>query len=296
MRRFNRAHTKLVGALNEHLLKSPLPLPQARLVWELAQLGWQPPSRLAADLALDPGYLSRLLKDLEAKGLVARAPSPDDGRQLLVALTDAGRSLVEDLDRRSVAEVEELLGRLGDGQQSELVGAMERILQLLGPPSTPSAYVLRDPYPGDLSLVASRQMHLYAREYGWDWTFEALLCDILAQFVRDFDPKKERCWIAEQEGRVAGSVFVVRQDESAAKLRMLYVEPEARGQGIGRRLVDEAIRFARQCGYRRMTLWTNDILHAARRIYEAAGFCLVEEEPHHSFGRDLVGQYWTRDL
>jgi GNAT superfamily N-acetyltransferase len=188
------------------------------------------------------------------------------------------------------------LSTLAPGEQRQLVGCMRRIEGLLGASPRERTFVLRDPEPGDLGWIVHRQGALYTREYGWDWTFEALVADIVAQFARDFVPGKERCWIAEMDGDVVGSVFIVRQDDETAKLRLLYVEPSARRLGLGRRLVDECIRFARAKGYRGMMLWTNDVLVSARRIYEAAGFTLVEEEPHHSFGHDLVGQVWERGL
>ncbi|MAS06864.1 MAG: MarR family transcriptional regulator [Ahrensia sp.] len=299
VRRFNRFHTRLVGALDEHLLESGYSLPQARIVYELASLrGGE--KITAADLGLrlgmDAGYLSRLIAALEKDWLVARTPAPTNAKKLLLALTSNGEALAEKLNAASAGEVAELLAPLNEAEQMALVGAMARIKGLLGPAPSDPAIVLRDPEPGDLGWVVHRQGFLYGKEYGWDWTFEGLLGAIVGKYVETYDPSCERCWIAEMDGEIAGSVFVVREDAETAKLRMLYVEPCARGHGLGRRLVDEAIRFARARGYKKMVLWTNDILTAARRIYEQSGFTLISEEPHRSYGKDLVGQYWEKAL
>lgn len=300
VREFNRFHTRLVGALNEHLLDSGYSLPQARIIYELAKSRrGEPPS--AADLGqllgMDAGYVSRLLKGLEIDGLIARRSSPRHAKRLLLKLTDAGEALALQLAEDSSREVAQMLAPLNDAEQSALTGAMARIERLLGSAPSDAAIVLRDPEPGDLGWVVHRQGFLYGKEYGWDWTFEGLLGQIVGQYVETYVPARERCWIAEMDGEIAGSVFVVRGDEEeTAKLRMLYVEPFARGQGLGRRLVEDAIRFARARGYKKMVLWTNDILTAARRIYETTGFTLVNEEPHRSYGKDLVGQYWQKDL
>ena len=299
IRQFNRFHTRLVGALNEHLLASKYPLPQVRVLYEIAN--WapaEPPSArdLANALQMDPGYLSRLVSGLEADGLIARTPSADNAKRLALTLTEAGRAEFARLNAASAAEVAAQLAPLNARERRELVGAMARIRRLLGDAPKDRMFVLRDPEPGDLGFIVSEQTRLYAREYGWDWTFEALAAEIVAQFVKTFDPARERCWVAEMEGAIVGSVFVVRQDDEVAKLRMLYVDAAARGLGLGRRLVDECLRFARARGYRRMVLWTNDVLVSARRIYEATGFELIEEEAHRSFGKDLVGQVWGRDL
>lgn len=299
VREFNRFHTRLVGAIDETLLASSYSLPQTRVLYELAHStprGAPSASELSETLRIDPGYLSRLVAGLEADGLVDRTPSADNGRRLALTLTGKGREVFAGLDARATEEVGELLRPLTPAERRELVGAMGRIRRLLGDAPGEAMFVLRDPEPGDLGWVVHRQMRLYAKEYGWDWTFEALLAEIVCQYVRQFDPQRERCWIAERDGAIVGSVFVVRQDDHTAKLRLLYVEADARGHGLGRRLVDECLRFARDRGYRRMVLWTNDVLVSARRIYQAAGFELLEEEPHHSFGKDLVGQVWGRDL
>lgn len=299
VRAFNRFHTRLVGALNEHLLGSGYPLPQARILHELASLdGGETVS--AADLGqrldMDAGYLSRLLSGLERDGAIARKPAPDNARKLLLSLTAKGRTLYRRLDSASAKQVAGLLAPLANSEQAALVGAMTRIERLLGEATPDITIVLRDPEPGDLGWVVHRQGFLYGKEYGWDWTFEGLLGEIVGQYVATHDPLRERCWIAEIDGEIAGSILVVTGDETTAKLRMLYVEPWARGHGLGRRLVEEAIRFARARGYGRIVLWTNDILTAARRIYEVTGFRLVGEEPHHSYGKDLVGQVWEKDL
>jgi len=299
VRRFNRFHTRLVGALNEHLLTSDYSLPQARVIYELANpCAGAPPSasELAALLRMDPGYLSRLLGGLEAQGLLAREPTPGAPRRLGITLTAEGRRVFDRLNAASAAEVADLLAPLSCAEREALAGAMHRIRRLLGDGDAEPVFVLRDPRPGDMGWVVHKQGELYAREYGWDWTFEALVARIVGEFVDEFKPGRERCWIAEREGEIVGSVFVVRQDDATAKLRLLYVDPAARGLGLGRRLVQECLAFARQAGYRRMVLWTNDILVSARRIYQAAGFELIEEERHHSFGKDLVGQVWARDL
>ncbi len=299
VRRFNRFHTRLVGALNESMLTSEYTLPQVRILYEVANApGGQPVSaaKLRRDLALDAGYLSRLIAGLEKKGLLIRTPAPDNAKRLLLRLTDDGKAVFADLNATSAAEVATLLSDLSDSEQRQLVGAMDRVRRLLGNDSGDRTFLLRDPHPGDLGWVAHRQAVLYAREYGWDWTFEALVSEIIGRFVNDFDAARERCWIAESEGEIVGSVFVVREDDVTARLRMLYVEPSARGLGLGRRLVEECIRFARTKGYDRMVLWTNDNLEAARRIYETTGFSLDDEEPHFSFGKQLVGQTWSRDL
>ncbi len=297
-RRFNRFHTRLVGALNAHVSYSDLSLPQVRVLYELAHAGNQALSAadLARTLGVDPGYLSRLITGLERSGLVARQPHPDSARQRALVLTPHGRETFAALDRDSAAEARGLLQDLGQPEREAVVAAMERIQRLLGHAPVPRSFVLRDPRPGDLGWIVHRQAALYAAEYGWDWTFEGLLAEIMATYVARHDPARERCWVAESEGEIVGSVLVVQEDAHCAKLRMLYVEPHARGLGLGRALVDECLAFARARGYRRMVLWTNDVLTAARHIYEACGFRLERSENHHSFGHDLVGQYWARDL
>jgi DNA-binding MarR family transcriptional regulator/GNAT superfamily N-acetyltransferase len=302
VRRFSRFYTRRIGLLHEGLLGGPLSLAEARLVYELAQRETAVIAKdLGAELGLDSGYLSRLLRGLEERGLIAKRPSKADGRQMLLSLTPTGREAFAALDARSREEVGALLGRLSAEERRRLAEALSMAERLLGggygAPAAPAVpYILRPPRPGDFGWVVHRQAALYAQEYRWDETFEALVAEIVAGFIKNFDPKRERCWIAEREGAVVGSVFLVRESDEVAKLRLLYVEAEARGLGIGRRLVEECIRLARQLGYARLTLWTNDVLVAARRIYQTAGFRLVAEEKHRSFGHELVGQNWEMEL
>lgn len=299
VRRFNRFHTRLVGALDEGLLASDLPLAQARVLYEIAQApAAVPPSAadLGRALGLDAGYLSRVIAALEARDLVARRPSTGNGRRLGLGLTAAGRTTFAGLDRAAQAETAALLAPLSPRDRARLTAAMEAVVALLGEAPRDPVLILRAPEPGDLGWIVHRHGVLYAREYGWDSSFEALVAEIVGAFGRSHDPVRERAWVAERDGRVAGSVFLLRQDDAVAKLRLLYVEPAARGLGLGRRLVDECLRFARARGYRRIELWTNDVLVSARRLYAAAGFTLVSEEPHRSFGRDLMAQIWARDL
>jgi DNA-binding MarR family transcriptional regulator/GNAT superfamily N-acetyltransferase len=297
VRQFNRLYTQTIGVLHEALLDSPYSLTQVRVLWELAHQTDVTAGVLTKLLGIDAGYLSRILTDFEARGLVARTRSSRDGRVTNLSLTKKGSRAFAPLDRRSHDEVEALLRKLTPGKQQRLVGAMQAVQTLLGNPAPRSApYILRPHRPGDMGWVIHRHAVLYRQEYGWDETFEALVAEIAAKFIRDFDPKRERCWIAERDGEIMGSVFCVKESPQIAKLRLLLVEPAARGSGLGRALVDECIRFARLCGYVRLTLWTNDTLLAARRIYEAAGFELVKQEQHRSFGHDLVGQYWELAL
>lgn len=298
MRRFNRSYTRRLGLLDESLLQSRLTLAESRVVYELGHRDDLTASELARMLALDAGYLSRLLKALTARRLIRRTPSASDGRQQLLRLTRSGRTAFEGLDRSARDQLQAQTAHLGPDGLRTLLAAMATTERLLEPAAAPPAvpFIVRDPVVGDMGWVVHRQAVLYAQEYGWDATFEALLAEIAAGFVRNFDPRGERCWIAEREHRIVGSVFLVRESETVGKLRMLYVEPEARGLGVGARLVDECIRCARAMGYRTLTLWTNDVLVSARRIYQAAGFKLVKEEPHHSFGKDLVGQNWDLAL
>ncbi|KIC41948.1 MarR family transcriptional regulator [Ruegeria sp. ANG-R] len=298
-REFNRFHTRLVGALNERLLASDYTLPQVRVLYEVANaVPANPPSArdLGEVLGTDTGYLSRIVNGLVKDGLIDRIPSKTNAKRLELTLSDKGREVFAGLNAASAEEAAGLLEKLSDTEQRELIGAMGRIRRLLGDTPKDSTFVLRDPEPGDLGTITHQHGRLYAKEYGWDWTFEALVAEIVGHFAKSYDPDCERCWVAERDGAVIGSVFIVREDEETAKLRLLYVDESARGLGLGRKLVEETLRFARAKGYKRMVLWTNDVLVSARRIYEAAGFELLEEEPHHSFGKDLVGQVWGRDL
>jgi DNA-binding MarR family transcriptional regulator/GNAT superfamily N-acetyltransferase len=297
VRRFSRFYTRQLGLLGDGLLKSPFSLTEARVLYELAHRDAATASELGRDLGLDAGYLSRILKTFEQRSLLTRTSSPRDGRQALLALTDAGWAAFAPLDRASQEDVRGMVGGLVPGQRAALVAAMRTIEDLMGAcVEVPAPVVLRPLRMGDLGWIVSRQTVLYAQEYGWDGTYEVLAADILAGFVKAHDPVKERSWIAERDGAVVGSVFVMRGSADVAKLRLLYVEPVARGTGLGRRLVDACIGFARTAGYRTLSLWTNDVLVPARRIYQQAGFKCVAAEPHHSFGKDLVGETWELAL
>jgi DNA-binding MarR family transcriptional regulator/N-acetylglutamate synthase-like GNAT family acetyltransferase len=293
VRRFNRFWTRQIGVLGEGYLESPFSLTEVRVLYELAHREETTASELGDELGLDAGYLSRLLRGFEKHGLIHKRPSEADGRRRLLRLTARGREAFVPLDARSRNDIGAMLGGMSIAEQERLVGAMRTIEGLLSVRPEPVVpYLLRSHWPGDMGWVVHRHGVLYASEYGWDERFEALVAEIVAKFIRQYDPRLQRCWIAERDGENVGCVFLVRESEEVAKLRLLLVEPKARGLGIGSRLVEDCIRFARQAGYRKITLWTNDVLHSARRIYEAMGFRLVHEQPHHSFGRDLVGQTW----
>lgn len=298
-REFNRFHTRFVGALNEHLLASDYSLPQVRVLYEVANAPDDiPPSArdLGDTLKMDKGYLSRIVSTLVDDGLIDRVPSKWNAKRLALSLTAKGKAVFDQLTAASAREAAAVLEKLSNSERHDLVVAMSRVQRLLCDDPQDAVVVLRDPEPGDLGLIISQHGRLYAEEYRWDWTFEARVAEIIGQFARTFDPGRERCWIAEREGEIIGSVLVVRQDEDTAKLRLLYVDARARGLGLGRLLVDQCLNFARRKGYKRMVLWTNDVLVSARRIYEAAGFELLQEESHRSFGQDLIGQMWGRDL
>jgi DNA-binding MarR family transcriptional regulator/GNAT superfamily N-acetyltransferase len=297
VRRFNRFYTRQIGLLEEGLLASPFSLTEVRVLYELAHRDSVTASELTRELGLDPGYLSRMLAAFARQGLLSKAPSKADGRQTLLKLTAKGRKTFTPLDRRSSEQVARILGRLPAAGQKRLVETMGVVEELLEPTRDRKALVrLRAPRPGDLGWVVHRHGVLYAQEYGWDERFEALVAGIVAHFVQDFDPERERCWIAEREGAIVGSVFLVRQSETVARLRMLLVEPSARGLGIGARLVEECLSFARSAGYRTMTLWTSSVLLEARHIYEKAGFRTVKAEPDASFGPTLIAETWERAL
>jgi DNA-binding MarR family transcriptional regulator/GNAT superfamily N-acetyltransferase len=297
VRRFSRFYTSRIGLLHEGLLGSDLSLPQGRIVYELGHRGSTTASVLAAELGLDPGYLSRLLRGFEERGLVEKNACVTDGRQRILSLSDSGHALCKTIDARSAEQIGALIAHLAPAEQTRLVTALDTAEKLLGGAS-PAAVpvVLRPPRPGDIGWVVHRHGALYAAEYGWDETFEALVAEIAANFLRTADPKRERCWLAERDEAILGSVFLVRHTDEVAKLRLLYVEPVARGLGLGRLLVRECLRFAASVGYRRITLWTNDVLAAARAIYHSEGFHMVASEPHHSFGKDLVSETWEREL
>ncbi len=293
VRQFNRFFTRQIGVLREGLLHSPYPLTDARILFELGQCNQVTASRLGRELGLDAGYLSRILARLEQQGLLEKVRSENDGRQLLVSLTAAGREAFALLDQRSREEVSEMLEDLSEEDQQRLLKAMQTIESVLSSGFKFSEpFVLRPHEPGDMGWVAHRHGVLYAQEYGWDEHFEALVAQIVAEFINNYNPGRERCWIAEMDGEIIGSVFVVQSSETVAKLRLLLVEPKARGLGLGTRLVEECIRFARRRGYQKLILWTNSILLEARHIYKKTGFKLVAEEAHHSFGHDLIGETW----
>jgi DNA-binding MarR family transcriptional regulator/GNAT superfamily N-acetyltransferase len=299
VRRFSRFYTRQLGLLQESLVDTPYSLTEARVLYELAHREPTTASALAADLDLDHGYLSRILRRFGDAKLLTKKPAPGDARQSLIAITAKGRKAFAPLNRNSHDQVAGLLGGLGDAEQQRVVAAMASIENLLQP-SAPEArapmILLRPHRPGDMGWVTSANASLYAQEYGWDISYEALVAKITAEFIEKFDPVRERCWIAEMDGERVGSVFCVRKTDAIAKLRLLIIDPKARGLGLGKRLVDECMRFARETGYKRMTLWTQSNLFAARGIYAKAGFELVQEEPHHSFGVDLIGETWERDL
>jgi DNA-binding MarR family transcriptional regulator/GNAT superfamily N-acetyltransferase len=297
VRRFNRFYTRRIGVLNAGLLQSRFSLAEVRLLYELAQRSDATATDLSRDLGMDPGYVSRLLHGLARRRLVGRRVSRTDGRRRSLRLTLAGRRAFLRLDHRANEEIRTLLAPLAPGDRRRLLQALENVEAVLrDAPRERPPFVLRPPNPGDLGWVVARHGALYSQEYAWDARFEGLVAGVVAEFVRNFDPRRERCWIAELGGEPVGSVFLVRGSDTVARLRLLLVEPQARGLGIGRRLVDECVRFARGSGYERVTLWTNSVLDAARHIYEAAGFRLTQEAPHDLFGSGLVGQTWELEL
>ena len=297
VRRFSRFYTRRIGVLHEGLLGSPYSLAESRIIYELAHHERATASELGGELGLDPGYLSRILRGLTERGLVAKQPSEHDGRQTILSLTPSGQAVFAELNARSRSEIAGMLDRLSETDQDRLVEAMRTVEELLDQPRPRKVpYILRPHRPGDMGWIVQRHGVLYSEEYGWDETFEGLVAQVAAEFIANHDPRRERCWIAEMDGEPVGSVLVMAKTDEVAKLRLLLVDRKARGLGLGGRLVDECLRFARQAGYKRMTLWTNSILLPARRIYEARGFELVHSEPHHSFGKDLVGETWERDL
>jgi DNA-binding MarR family transcriptional regulator/GNAT superfamily N-acetyltransferase len=296
VREFNRFYTGVIGLLREGLLGTPYSLTEARVLFELARDDAVEGAHLRRWLDIDAGYLSRLLARFEADGLVSRTRSPADGRRQVIGLTGPGRAVQADLDARSAGQIRALLAGLTPDGRRRLTAAMASIREIIGPAPPPAAFVLRPPVPGDLGWVVQRHGALYAAEYGWDASFEALVARIVADYAARDDRRRESAWIAELGGEPAGCVFCMRKTDTTAQLRLLLVEPRARGLGVGGRLVAECVSFARRTGYREMVLWTNDVLHAARRIYQRAGFRLAGSEPHHSFGHDLVGQDWRLPL
>jgi DNA-binding MarR family transcriptional regulator/GNAT superfamily N-acetyltransferase len=297
VRRFNRFYTRRIGVLDEGLLDSPWSLAEVRVLYEVAHRPGVTARDLARDLGLDAGYLSRMLQGFVRRGLVRRETSKADGRERQLSLTGEGKRAFAPLDRRSAKEVAAMLAPLTESARQRLTGAMTAIERILDPGAdAPSAFVLRSHRPGDMGWVVQAHGEIYFREYGWDERFEALVAHIAGEFVDNFDRARERCWIAERDGERVGSVFLVKKSATIAKLRLLIVDAKARGAGLGAALVDECIRFARECGYRRITLWTQQNLTAARKIYQAAGFRLVASEEHSSFGVPLVGETWELAL
>ena len=298
VRGFNRFYTRQIGLLREGLLKSAFSLAEVRVLYEIAHRRQTTATALGRQLGVDPGYLSRILRRLEKSGLVRKSASQLDGRQSLLGLTERGKKTFSVLNSRQNEEVATLLGRLHAADQVRLVQAMRAIEGVLDTgPKTSTPYILRSHQPGDMGWVVHRHGVLYAQEYGYDESFEALVAEIAAHFIQHFDAKHERCWIAEKDGEIVGSVFLVKKSKTVAKLRLLLVEPSARGSGIGKRLVSECLRFARQAGYRKVVLWTQSELPAARHIYQEAGFRLLREEKHNSWSRQgLVSQIWELQL
>ena len=304
IRSFNRRYTRQLGLLDRGLLGSEFTLTEARVLYELANGEDSTATRIAGGLGLDLGYMSRLIKKFARRRYIKRTRSPVDARQSRLQLTERGRAVFDPLDRAARHQIAEMIAPLAPEQRSLLLAAMQSVERLLEAASDESRRerALREPYEirrlmvGDIGWITHRQGILYSREYGWDATYEALVAEILAGFVKNYDSTFERGWVAERDGGIIGSVFLVRASAGVAKLRLLYVEPAARGLGVGRRLVQECIDFARIKRYKTLTLWTNDVLVSARRIYQAAGFQLTKEERHHSFGKDLVGQTWDLAL
>jgi DNA-binding MarR family transcriptional regulator/GNAT superfamily N-acetyltransferase len=297
VRAFNRFYTRKLGVLDQQLLKSPFSLSEARVLYELAHREDAAAKEIGIELGLDPGYLSRIVQKFDEDGLITRKPLPSDRRQYRLGLTAKGRQAFAKLERSTHDDVAAMLGELDDGKRASVVHAMRTIEHALEPPTQkPAGFLLRSHRPGDIGWIVSRHGAIYAQEYGWDITFEALAAEITAQFIRSYDPSREHCWIAEIGGEPVGSIFLVRASDQVAKLRLLLVEKEARGLGVGRALTEQCIRFAREAGYSSITLWTQSILVAARGIYQRAGFQRIKEEKHHSFGVDLVGETWEREL
>lgn len=296
-RRFNRLYTRTIGTLSEGLLDSPYSLTEARILYELAIREHATAKEIAVELSLDTGYLSRILRKFEDTGLIGKEASAADGRLTLLKLTPRGRTAFAELNELSNKQARELLDSLSPSRRDDLIRSMRTIEDVLTREKS-SPYILRQHRPGDMGWVTSRNGALYAQEYGWDDHFEALVARIVADFIIDYDPKRERCWIAERNGDRLGCIFLVKHPEQngTAKLRLLLVEPSARAMGLGKALVHECVSFARTAGYRKVTLWTQSILTSAHHIYQQAGFALVHEEPHHSFGADLVGQTWELSL
>jgi DNA-binding MarR family transcriptional regulator/GNAT superfamily N-acetyltransferase len=297
VRRFSRFYTRRIGVLEETLLHSPFTLPEGRVVYEIANRESPTAQELCRDLSLDPGYVSRMVASLVKRGCIARKQSTTDRRATELTLTAKGQKLWAAMNNQSKEDIAGLLSPLPVAKQQKLVEALDTVQRLLDEPAEKRApFVLRPHEPGDMGWIIRRQTQLYAQEHGWDGTFEAMLAEISGKFIANYDPRWERCWIAERNGEMVGSVFLVKARKNVGQLRMLYVEPSARGLGIGATLVNACIEDARAKGYKKLILWTNDILASARKIYIGAGFRLEKEERHDSFGKKLVGQYWSLDL
>jgi len=296
IRAFNRFYTRKIGVL-DGLASSPFSLAEARVLYELANRRQPTATDIRKELGLDAGYMSRILRDFERRKFVTRERSRTDERERFLSLTSKGRSAFAPLDARSNRNVAAMLEALSPTERKQLVDSVQTVRRLLGDlAEAKTSYLLRPHQPGDMGWIVHRQAILYADEYGWDGTYETLAAEIVAQFIKHYDPKREHAWVAEKDGERVGAVFVAKGSDQIVKLRLLHVERQARGLGIGKRLVEECIRFARQAGYEKMTLWTQSILHAARHIYKMAGFQVVHEEKHHSFGKDLTAETWELNL
>ena len=297
IRSFNRFYTRKIGVV-DGMASSPFSLAEARVLYELAHREKPTATDIRKELGLDAGYMSRILRNFERRKLVTRERSKADERQRFLSLTSKGRRVFAPLDERSNRDVAAMIDAVPAAERKQLVAAIETVRRLLGDkPQTPGTpYLLRMHQPGDMGWIVYRQAVLYTEEYGWDGAYEALAAEIVAAFIKNYDPQRERAWVAEKDGKRVGAVFVAKGSDEVARLRLLHVEPQARGLGIGRRLVEECIRFACQAGYQKITLWTQSILHAARHIYKQAGFQVVREEKHHSFGKDLTAETWELNL
>lgn len=297
IRAFNRFYTRKIGVV-DGMASRPFSLAEARVLYELANREKPTATEIREELGLDAGYMSRILRGFERRKLVTREQSKRDERQRFLSLTAKGRKAFAALDERSNRDVGAMIDAVSPTESRRLIEAVETVRRLLGDKPEPARtpYLLRMHQPGDMGWIVCRQAILYSEEYAWDGTYEALAAEIVAKFIKSYDPNWERAWVAEKDGDRVGAVLVMKESEESAKLRLLHVEPQARGLGIGKRLVEECVRFARQAGYRKMTLWTQSILHAARHIYKQAGFRVVGEEKHHSFGKDLTAEIWELNL
>ena len=298
VRRFNRFYTQRIGVLRDGWLDSSFSLSEARVLYEIKQRDPATATDIGRDLGLDAGYLSRMLRGFHKRGLIRKQVSPGDARQTLLSMTAAGAKAFAPLEARTRQQVTAMLRGIAEPEQDRLVSAMRTIETLMdGGPKIEPAVTLREPRPGDFGTIVARHAILYAREYGWTENFEGLCAQIVADFVNNFDPKRERCWIAEVDGQHAGSVMLVKDtDEGVARLRLLLVEPSARGLGIGRMLTEECVAFAQSCGYRKITLWTHQVLTAARHIYERCGFKLISSEQRRSWGQQVVSEHWELEI